>query len=298
MIASIIFNLRYVLFVAKVLKSLQRLDELTFPMAEYFIHIQKNDFSPDYLQCYEDEDEVEINIEDVRGRQLSMLPLFPHTWPTGQELGLDPSQYQALKAALTRELVVIQGPPGTGKTYMALKIAGILIQNKVQMGRKTPILVLCLTNHALDQFLVGMLKFTDNIVRIGGQSKEERMGQFNLRNQQYRRNKNQYKLIDLINDSYKKLEQVEATLNVLNNSTKKKDTLRKENLEQERISLVNTIADAKDKIEDLKNRDQVNFLQNVDVIGLTTNGAARLQKMLSALQCEIGTYKIFLPYHI
>lgn len=28
---------------------------------------------------------------------------------------LDPSQIEALKAALTREIALIQGPPGTGK---------------------------------------------------------------------------------------------------------------------------------------------------------------------------------------
>jgi helicase required for RNAi-mediated heterochromatin assembly 1 len=270
------------------LKSLQRLDKETFPMEEYFIQIQREDYPPDYLQEYEEEGEVEIDIEDIRGRQLSMLPLFPHTWPSGSELGLDPSQYNALQAALTRELVVIQGPPGTGKTFMALKIAGILIENKAQMGRTTPILVVCLTNHALDQFLVGMLKFTQSIVRIGGQSKEERLDQFNLKNQHYRRNKQQYKQIQLINKSYKKLEQVEASLLVISNSARKGDVSKKELLEEERTSLIDTISSAKDRIEEIKNRDQVNFLKDVDVIGMTTNGAARLQKMLSALECEIG----------
>jgi energy-coupling factor transporter ATP-binding protein EcfA2 len=404
-------------------------------MADYFINIKKDDKVPKYLKLNEghDDDEeagseddkeyddVEINIEDVRGRQLKMFPLLPYTWPSGEELGLDPSQYQALKAALTRELVVIQGPPGTGKTYMALKIAGILIENKAQMGRKTPILVVCLTNHALDQFLVGMLKFTEKLVRIGGQSKEEKMDQFNLRNQRFRRNKEHYQLSSLINTSYKQLEQVEGTLFGVSNAASKQGFLmdaavceinvsppqfsvwlvgealshlvteyfsaeketryisfasmkktaekmkrqrieviqkqtelsaktretqanreeaahlllmkslddlqinfenldenddllklkstepllltsnqrlclyilsvkgKKEALEQERTSLVHAIANAKDQIEELKNRDQVNFLQHVDVIGMTTNGAARLHKMLSALKCEIGT---------
>ena len=36
--------------------------------------------------------------------------------PDAETLRLDPSQANALYAALTRKLVVIQGPPGTGKT--------------------------------------------------------------------------------------------------------------------------------------------------------------------------------------
>ena len=46
---------------------------------------------------------------------------------------------------------------------------------------KLPILIVCYTNHALDQFLEGMLKFTNKIVRIGGQSRSEVMQNYNLR---------------------------------------------------------------------------------------------------------------------
>lgn len=44
-----------------------------------------------------------------------------------------------------------------------------------------PILVVCYTNHALDQFLAGMLPFCEDIVRIGGCSKSDLMNAFNLR---------------------------------------------------------------------------------------------------------------------
>ena len=43
-------------------------------------------------------------------------------WPSMEQLGLDESQYEALKIALTREVAVIQGPPGTGKTFLGLKV--------------------------------------------------------------------------------------------------------------------------------------------------------------------------------
>ena len=43
-----------------------------------------------------------------------------------------------------------------------------------------PILVVCFTNHALDQFLEGILEFEENIVRIGSRSKSERLKEKNI----------------------------------------------------------------------------------------------------------------------
>ena len=45
-----------------------------------------------------------------------------------------------------------------------------------------PILVMCLTNHALDQFLEGVLAQGEKgIVRIGGRSASEKLKEYNLR---------------------------------------------------------------------------------------------------------------------
>ncbi|XP_059472573.1 NFX1-type zinc finger-containing protein 1-like [Neocloeon triangulifer] len=162
----------------QVLRSLKRLSSWNFPFPEYFIDVEIHDDPPRYL--LENEPNVQIEIEGAK-RSHQVTILNEATWPSAHQLGLDDSQYEALKAALTKELAVIQGPPGTGKTFMALKIAEILILNKIAMNRKTPILVVCLTNHALDQFLVGMLKFTKRLVRIGGQSKCRELDDYNLK---------------------------------------------------------------------------------------------------------------------
>jgi hypothetical protein len=45
-----------------------------------------------------------------------------HHWQSKDQLGLDESQYEALKIALTKEVAVIQGSPGTGKTFLGLKV--------------------------------------------------------------------------------------------------------------------------------------------------------------------------------
>ncbi|XP_052040295.1 NFX1-type zinc finger-containing protein 1 [Apodemus sylvaticus] len=106
-------------------------------------------------------------------------------WPSKEALRLDDSQMEALQFALTRELAIIQGPPGTGKTYVGLKIVQALLTNKSvwQINtQKFPILVVCYTNHALDQFLEGIYWCQKtSIVRVGGRSNSEILKQFTLR---------------------------------------------------------------------------------------------------------------------
>ncbi|RPA78403.1 hypothetical protein BJ508DRAFT_228237 [Ascobolus immersus RN42] len=88
---------------------------------------------------------------------------------------LDEGQSVALLAALQRELALIQGPPGTGKSYVGIQIAKILWANKRQTGIG-PILCVCYTNHALDQFLEELLDAgIPKIVRLGSRSKSERI---------------------------------------------------------------------------------------------------------------------------
>ena len=64
---------------------------------------------------------------------------------------LDASQLAAVRLALTRELAIVQGPPGTGKTFVGLKVMRMLLDNVCGRLVHTPILVICFTNHALDQ---------------------------------------------------------------------------------------------------------------------------------------------------
>ena len=113
--------------------------------------------------------------------------LDSHTWPHHEEVSLDKSQLAAVQMALTQEVSVIQGPPGTGKTYIGLKIVEILLQNKAKWDSslKSPILIVYYTNHALDQFLEGILNFTEdgdtvNMVRIGGRCRNEAIQPYSL----------------------------------------------------------------------------------------------------------------------
>lgn len=108
--------------------------------------------------------------------------LDPNGRLNANQLGLDESQAAAFYVALTQQISIIQGPPGTGKTYLGLRIVETLLKNRGSWidHQRVPILVICYTNHALDQFLEGILQFTKMIVRIGGQSKCDALKPFSL----------------------------------------------------------------------------------------------------------------------
>lgn len=112
----------------------------------------------------------------------------------------DAAQAKALSALVRKPLAVVQGPPGTGKTFVGLTAAEVFVQGKKRAEGKcedssvsdssgaegaeepdsaAPLLVLCLKNHALDEFLMKAMRFTKNMVRLGGRASDE-MKQFNL----------------------------------------------------------------------------------------------------------------------
>ncbi|XP_033626581.1 NFX1-type zinc finger-containing protein 1-like [Asterias rubens] len=177
-----------------VLLGLQRMNSDNFPFERYIVNVSCNVRTPKYLsedcsdvydlrplvvatdQVFEDEGLTETF---VNAACVSILD--PQSWPTAEALHLDESQKAAVQAALTKEFAIIQGPPGTGKTYIGLKIIEILLYNTPTTPDASPILVVCYTNHALDQFLEGILNFgEENLVRVGSRSKSEVLESRNL----------------------------------------------------------------------------------------------------------------------
>ncbi|CAK1556370.1 unnamed protein product [Leptosia nina] len=127
------------------------------PMKKYLVDVQPTSKVPKHFEGRED---------------------YLNTILASSETCFNESQFEAFKLALTHELAVIQGPPGTGKTYLGVKVAETLL--KTLKTRGCLLLIICYTNHALDQFLEGILKETHSIVRIGGRSRMEKMKQLNL----------------------------------------------------------------------------------------------------------------------
>ncbi|CAI2168909.1 11576_t:CDS:10 [Funneliformis geosporum] len=94
---------------------------------------------------------------------------------------LDETQAKALISALTREIALIEGPPGTGKTVVGVEIMKVLLAKENRKTNLGPILTICFTNHALDQFLEHLLDVNiKNIVRLGSRTKSERIKAYNI----------------------------------------------------------------------------------------------------------------------
>ncbi|XP_039863592.1 NFX1-type zinc finger-containing protein 1 [Simochromis diagramma] len=168
-----------------VLEGLQEQREDDLPFQRYIVECKTDVQPPAYLQRNDNYDLSSVADPDYKARIRPFHSLKAEAWPRMEELGLDESQMEAFQLALTKELSIIQGPPGTGKTYVGLKIAQALLTNQ-ELWRDqpdmAPMLVVCYTNHALDQFLEGIHKFLkDGIVRVGGRSNSEILKRFNLR---------------------------------------------------------------------------------------------------------------------
>ncbi|KAH9488057.1 NFX1-type zinc finger-containing protein 1 [Bulinus truncatus] len=178
-----------------VLKGLQEMSSY-LPLQDYIIKCQKNIGPPKYLLKTGRVPEYDIKCLTYLGNPTSIPVLTTVKWPPANEMCLNESQREAAQMALTKEIALIQGPPGTGKTYVGLKVMETLLSNKFvrtgMMIQSDPILVVCYTNHALDQFLEGVLTFCNNgIIRVGGKSSSDILEKFNLKNvkQEFRREK-------------------------------------------------------------------------------------------------------------
>ena len=130
-----------------ILRALQKIPASQFPLAPYILKLSPEVKPPDYVDFFTTFDftpllvppdckvststkmiqklrgtriatnEVELSVryegdfqQDHRYR--SVRPLVRNTWPTAEELHLNPKQYEALILALTKKVALIQGPPG------------------------------------------------------------------------------------------------------------------------------------------------------------------------------------------
>jgi len=177
------------------LEALKAIELEKYSMKKFIVDACNIVDAPKYLK----EASSQLKMRLVNGEQRYVAPLREDQWPSAEEFGLDDNQYRAFKTALTNEFTIIQGPPGTGKTFLGLKVAQVLLENaELWNGTSSfdanPITVVCYTNHALDQFLEGILKFYESqemlpeIIRIGGRCKSEALAEFTL-NEVRRRNK-------------------------------------------------------------------------------------------------------------
>ncbi|VDM37256.1 unnamed protein product [Toxocara canis] len=138
--------------------------DMPVPFARYLVNAETNVKLPAYLERPLPTDTT-VDSEHVNGpTELSVMgtkyPIKRLMYTLdGDKLGIDGYQRNALISALTSELAIVQGPPGTGKTFIGRLIVRVLFENMNlwNPARAYPVLVVCYTNHALDQFLEGLL---------------------------------------------------------------------------------------------------------------------------------------------
>ncbi|VDI32198.1 Hypothetical predicted protein [Mytilus galloprovincialis] len=188
-----------------VLYGLQHVHEGDLPFEKYIVKCLPNVEKPAYLQRSPDAKfdlrplvDDDIRLDDrkqdeptnpypfsEKSKDARNINVTDQTsWPPPELLHLDISQLRALETALSKELAVIQGPPGTGKTYIGHKIIKSLLHNRhiwntdpdTGVEDNRPILVVCYTNHALDQFLEGIVEcYSGDVLRLGSRSSSEIM---------------------------------------------------------------------------------------------------------------------------
>ena len=173
-----------------VLKGLQELNEDSLPFKKYLVECSADVDPPDYLRRGGDESPVCYDLSEIvaapYARNATQVPVLQlQAWPSADALLLNSSQLAALQTAVTTEFSVIQGPPGTGKTHVGAKIVQCLLANRDQwdLDKNSPMLMVCYTNHALDQFLEKVLDFlpASNIIRVGGGCKSKPLEQCSIK---------------------------------------------------------------------------------------------------------------------
>ena len=172
------------LFLVKNRKNLQIFESKAY--FESYIHVLKRLKEINIADLPFKEELIDGNFDRLRTRQnisykyneLEINPL-EKKYPKQFTNLLDSSQLLAVHKCLRYRIALIQGPPGTGKTHVGTIIANLILQN---LQPQSQILVVCYTNHALDSFIESILKYTDDVVRIGGRCKNEKVKKKTLEN--------------------------------------------------------------------------------------------------------------------
>ncbi|KAJ7385065.1 NFX1-type zinc finger-containing protein 1 [Desmophyllum pertusum] len=199
-----------------VLKGLKELDETTLPFKKYLVECSEDVDPPEYLRREDTQEPVRYDLTlalDVPDAvNASAVPVLqPKAWPSVEALPLNSSQLEALKTAVTTEFSVIQGPPGTGKTYVGAKIVRCLLENRETWDPDgiSPMLMVCYTNHALDQFLEKVLEFLpkEQIIRVGGRCKSQQLEGCNIKlfTGEYRLHQRRREVRDLIQNKVREM---------------------------------------------------------------------------------------------
>lgn len=238
----------------RVFNVLKNLNDSNFPFADQILKLENVDKHPAYIN--------RVNmVYNYQNQNFNINKKVE--WPSPETLHLEPMQHEAVRKAITSKFTIIQGPPGTGKTFVGLEILNILLNNTSET-----ILIITQTNHALDKFLLGAMQFTENIIRLGRQSKCEELEQFTL------------KLITpLESKQYFKKLQYEYRQEIAKFSTAK--------TEKEFMTIRENISRHHKMIEELNQLSTFCSMHSKRIIGMTTSYAAKGNAIVKLINAGI-----------
>uniref|UniRef100_A0A158Q7X7 AAA_11 domain-containing protein n=1 Tax=Elaeophora elaphi TaxID=1147741 RepID=A0A158Q7X7_9BILA len=198
-IYTLIESVSYYEMYQHVLECIKRFDnDHEIPFGRFLLKAETDVQLPSYLQQIDGDSHSSLDShsssDSINSEYTDYMDKLKYTLDGDKvACGLDNAQRNALYHALTHEFALIQGPPGTGKTFIGRLLVRILLENMNIWNpeRINPMLVVCFTNHALDQFLDGVLVdlkedglYNDefpSIVRFGSRCKSETLLKYTKR---------------------------------------------------------------------------------------------------------------------
>lgn len=169
------------------------------------------------------------------------------------------------------------------ETHIGLEIILTLLKHT-----KEKILIVCYTNHALDQTLTGVLKETDEIIRFGEQSKSEVMQKYTFKEVGLNRDH----LVDAaFKQLYWKTKQEQIVLSdEFYRIQKQEEVVEQAVLEKFQLEMLSVTK----KLFELNQLQTFLRVQDKRVFGMTTTFAARCHALLQLLEIPIGKSLTFM----
>lgn len=154
-------------------------------------------------------------------------------------------------------------------------------------------MIICYTNHALDQTLEGLLDETDQIVRFGDQSKNKLMQKFTFKEVGMNRD-------HLVDGAFKHLHwKTKQERNELSEEFSRihaqEEAVKQPDSEKVQLEMLSVTK----RLFELKQLDTFFKIRDKRVFGMTTTFAARCHVLLELLEIPIGKYlleKLFLVH--
>uniref|UniRef100_A0A4Y0BJF5 AAA domain-containing protein n=1 Tax=Anopheles funestus TaxID=62324 RepID=A0A4Y0BJF5_ANOFN len=253
--------------------ALSRLRDDNFPLKSYIVDVTfPSKGLPGYLG------QGNAHLFNYGGIQFDLKK--PADWPAealATAAGINMSQFEAFRMALTNRFTLIQGPPGTGKTFIGLRIVETLLANTSEQ-----ILLICLTNHALDQFLCGVTRYTDSIVRMGGQSKHPLLDAYNVKQLQEDERIDRRLRISYYNVKQEYLKLVERFDALQQEQQETTDALSRP-----MVQCMEELLEASRRLHELSQLSTLKLIQGFRVVAMTTTFAARNRTLLELLRTPI-----------